>query len=209
MSSLLGALLTTGFAQAAQARATIPEDKRRDFTLYIDEFQNFTTTSLAGMLAEARKYRLSLVMAHQFLSQVPDSLQDAVIGTASTTIVFRCGATDAERLAPEFNLHTAVEVNDTPVNWFCEHGVHTPLALMSTPNFEAWVRTIEDGRPSNPRRIRTRPPGDALRRLEAVRNRTRARYARPRAKVEREIAAFIEHMSGRPGDSKPGWNFRP
>jgi len=190
-SSLLGALLTTGFAQAAQQRAAIPEEQRRDFTLYVDEFQNFATTSFATILAEARKYRLSLVMAHQFLSQVPEHLQDAVIGTANTTIVFRVGANDARLLAPEFGLHTPILVND-PINAAaCELGIHTPQALMGTPNFEAWAKTVEDGAPGSPRRLRTRPPGETHRRLTAVRSRTRARYARSRARIEKDITRFL------------------
>jgi type IV secretory pathway TraG/TraD family ATPase VirD4 len=172
-SSLLGALLTTGFAQAAQGRARIPEEKRRDFCLYIDEFQNFTTTSFATILAEARKYRLSLVMAHQFLSQVPDFLQDAVIGTANTLIAFRVGATDAPLLASEL-------------------GLESPETLKDLSNFEAWVKTIEDGVPGNAHRVRTSPPRDTLHCLAAVRNRTRARYSRPRAMIEGEITRFIE-----------------
>jgi type IV secretory pathway TraG/TraD family ATPase VirD4 len=191
-SSLLGALLTTGFAQAAQGRAVIPEERRRDFGLYIDEFQNFATTSFAGILAEARKYRLSLVMAHQFMSQVPDFLQDAVIGTANTTIVFRVGANDARLLAPEFGVHSPVLVNDRLNTSACELGIHSPQTLMITPNFEAWLKTIEEGRPGSPCHIRTHEPGATLGRLQAVRNRTQARYARPRAKVEAEIRIFLD-----------------
>jgi type IV secretory pathway TraG/TraD family ATPase VirD4 len=171
-SSLLGALLTTGFAQAAEGRATMPEENRRDFSLYIDEFQNFTTTSFANILAEARKYRLCLVMAHQFMSQIPDFLQDAVIGTANTTIAFRVGARDAPLLASEL-------------------GLDNPKALKDLANFEAWVKTIENGQPGNPKLIKTLPPVVALGRLGAVRNRTHARYARPRERIEQEIARFM------------------
>jgi len=171
-ASLLGALLTTGFAQAAEGRSIMPEEKRRDFTLFIDEFQNFCTTSFANILAEARKYRLCLVMAHQFMSQVPEFLQDAVIGTANTTIVFRVGARDAPLLASEL-------------------GIDNPNALKDLANFEAWVKTIEDGIPSNPRIIRTLPPEGTLGRLGDVRNRTRDRYARPRKRIEEEITRFV------------------
>lgn len=168
-ASLLGALLTTGFAQAAQGRARIPEDQRRDFTLYIDEFQNFTTSSFADILAEARKYRLSLVMAHQYMSQVPEFLQDAVIGTANTTIAFRVGARDAPLLASEL-------------------GLDNPKALKDLANFEAWVKTIQDGIPGSPQLIRTHPPSAALGHLAAVKARTRDRYARPRDMIEKEIS---------------------
>jgi type IV secretory pathway TraG/TraD family ATPase VirD4 len=167
-SNLLGALLATGFAQAAHGRATIPEEERRDFTLFIDEFQNFTTSSFVDILSESRKYRLSLVVAHQFLSQVPPALQDAVIGTANTTIVFRCGANDAPLLAAELDLDQ-------------------PRELKNLANYRAIVRTLVDGFPGNVRRIETVPPRPIGKRLPAVRKRTRARYARPRAFVEGRI----------------------
>jgi type IV secretory pathway TraG/TraD family ATPase VirD4 len=171
-SNLLGALLATGFAQAAHGRAAIPEDERRDFTIFIDEFQNFTTSSFADMLSEARKYRLSLVVAHQFLSQVPESLQDAVIGTANTTIVFRCGANDAPLLASELDLDQ-------------------PRELKNVPNYRAIVRTLQDGFPGNVHRIQTVPPRPIGKRLAAVRKRTRARYARPRAMVEASMQRMM------------------
>ena len=172
-SNLLGALLATGFAQAAHGRAEIPEEERRDFTLFIDEFQNFTTSSFADILSEARKYRLSLVVAHQFLSQVPEALQDAVIGTANTTIVFRCGAKDAPVLGAELDLDQ-------------------PRQLKNLRNYEAMVRTLRDGLPGNARVVCTLPPKPTGRRLEAVRKRTRARYARPRAMVEGRVRKFLD-----------------
>jgi type IV secretory pathway TraG/TraD family ATPase VirD4 len=171
-SSLLGALLTSGFAQAAQGRTAIAEEDRRDFTLYVDEFQNFATTSFASILAEARKYRLQLVLAHQFLSQVPDFLQDAVIGTANTTIAFRCGATDAPLIADELD-------------------IDNPRRLKNLPNFHALIRTIEGHAPGNTQEIITRPAPPITHRLSAVRNRTHARYARPRAIIERETNQFL------------------
>ncbi|OJY65253.1 MAG: hypothetical protein BGP12_18820 [Rhodospirillales bacterium 70-18] len=158
-SALLGALLATAFAQAAHGRAAMAEEKRRDFALVIDEFQNFTTTAFAQILSEARKYRLNLVVAHQFMSQVPDFLQDAVIGTANTTIVFRCGANDASLLASELDMDQ-------------------PRRLKNLPNYQALVRTIEGDAPGNTTQIVTCPPAAPLGRLQKVRNRTRARYAR-------------------------------
>jgi hypothetical protein len=171
-SNLLGALLATGFAQAAHGRAAIPEEERRDFTLFIDEFQNFTTSSFVDILSEARKYRLSLVVAHQFLSQVPPALQDAVIGTANTTIVFRCGANDAPLLAAELDLDQLRE-------------------LKNLANYRAIVRTLVDGFPGNVRHIQTVPPRPVGKRLPAVRKRTRARYARPREFVEDRVQRML------------------
>ena len=140
--------------------------------VYIDEFQNFTTTSFATILAEARKYRLSLVMAHQFLSQVPEFLQDAVIGTANTTIAFRVGAKDASLLASEL-------------------GLGNPAALQDLPNFEAWVKTIDRGVPGSAHQVRTTAPRGGEGRLEAVRKRTRARYTRPRGGIEASIERIL------------------
>lgn len=108
-STLLGALLVSGFEQAALGRADTPEDDRRDFYLYIDEVHNFTTLSLAGMLQEARKYRLNLILAHQYLEQLDERVQLAVLGNAGTLIAFRVGARDAKILADEFFPEFSVE----------------------------------------------------------------------------------------------------
>ena len=101
---LLGAFLTTAIAQAAEGRAAIPEENRRPFTLYADEFQNFATESFATILSEARKYRLSLVLAHQFLDQLPPTLRQAVLGNVGTLLSFRIGAEDAPFIADELGL---------------------------------------------------------------------------------------------------------
>ena len=101
-SNLLGSLLISRFDLAALSRANKPEAERRDFTLYLDEFHNFTTQSLIFMLSELRKYRLSLVLAHQYLTQLDPNIRDAILGNVGTLIVFRIGATDAEFLEPEF-----------------------------------------------------------------------------------------------------------
>jgi len=105
-STLLGALLITKLQLAAMSRVDIPEEKRQDFFLYVDEFQNFATESFASILSEARKYRLSLTLAHQYIAQMEETVRDAVFGNVGTLITFRVGAEDAEflekELAPEF-----------------------------------------------------------------------------------------------------------
>jgi hypothetical protein len=101
-SALLGALLIAGLELAALARADVPESERRDFYLYIDEFQTFATLSLAGILQEARKYRLNLIVAHQYLGQLEEPVRDAIFGNVGTIIAFRLGAEDAQYLAREF-----------------------------------------------------------------------------------------------------------
>ncbi len=173
-SYLLGALLTTAFAQAAQARASMPETDRRDFHLYADEFQNFATDSFSSILSEARKYRLSLTLAHQFLGQLPPLLRKAVLGNAGSLIAFRIGAEDAEALAPEL-------------------GLHSPSALCDLPNYQAWARIIRDGNPTESFHLATEVPEiGAGGHAAAVIARTRARYTRPRAKVEAAIDRFIK-----------------
>ena len=166
---LLGALLISSFSQAAEARRHIPEHERRDFTLYVDEFQNFATESFSSILSEARKWRLSLVAANQQIAQLPEELQHAVFGNAGTLVVFRVGALDAERLAPEL-------------------GLPSPSTLTETSNRHAWLKLMRDGTPMQPRPIQTidyPPPGDRLEKVIAF---TRASHMMLRKPVEERIA---------------------
>ena len=101
-SSLLGLILVSKMQMAAMARARIPENERKDFYLYIDEFQNFTTDSIATILSEARKYRLNLTIAHQYMPQLKQEIRDAVLGNVGTIGAFRIGAEDAENLEKQF-----------------------------------------------------------------------------------------------------------
>jgi len=167
---LLGALLITACAQAAEARRRVPEDARRDFTLYVDEFQNFATDSFASILSEARKWRLSLVAANQTISQLPDGLQHAVFGNAGTLIAFRVGALDAKRLVGEL-------------------GLTNPATLTQTNNFHAWAKLMRDGVPSEPRLIKTFPPPFPGLRFEQVIAFARSTHMMPRRQVEERIAA--------------------
>lgn len=167
-AQLIGASLVSAFAQAAETRTTIPESERRDFTLYVDEFQNYASLSFGTILSEARKWRLNLVLANQFLAQLPQALRDAVLGNIGTLIVFRVGASDAAILAAELD-------------------VHMSSALTDKPNFEAWVKLLRAGVPTEPIPIRTLPAEPTGGSFRAVIARTRARYARPREKVERAI----------------------
>ena len=101
-SRLLGALLITKLQLAAMSRVDVPEEERKDFFLYVDEFQNFATESFATILSEARKYRLSLTLGHQYITQMEEEVRDAVFGNVGTIVVFRVGAEDAEYLEKEF-----------------------------------------------------------------------------------------------------------
>ncbi len=101
-SALLGAMMITKIQLAAMSRVDIPESERKDFYLYVDEFQNFATESFAGILSEARKYRLNLILAHQYIAQLEETVRDAVFGNVGTIASFRIGAMDSETLEKEF-----------------------------------------------------------------------------------------------------------
>jgi len=131
-SSLLGSLLVTTIGLAAFSRADVPELERRDFFLYLDEFQNFTTLSVATMVSELRKYRVGLILANQHLSQLDTDVRDAVLGNVGTLIAFRVGPQDALLLGREF------------VDRF------EPIDLMNLPNHHIYLRLMIDGAPSQP-----------------------------------------------------------
>ena len=101
-AALLGALLVSRIGLAGLSRTDLPEPNRKDFYVYLDEFQSFTTLSLANMMSELRKYRVNLILAHQYLSQLDEQVRDAILGNAGTTISFRLGLADAEILSKEF-----------------------------------------------------------------------------------------------------------
>lgn len=101
-SHLLGALIVTRLQLAAMSRVDVPEEERKDFYLYVDEFQNFATEAFANILSEARKYHLCLTLAHQYITQMDEKVRDAIFGNVGTIINFRVGAADAEFLEKEF-----------------------------------------------------------------------------------------------------------
>ena len=180
---LLGALLITACAQAAEARRHMPEHERRDFTLYADEFQNFATESFASILSEARKWRLSLVAANQQIAQLPDALQHAVFGNAGTLIAFRVGSLDAKRLAGEL-------------------GMANPTALTQMNNYAAWIKLMHHGAPLPARHMRTFAPPPEGTRLKQVIAFAHADHMRPRAYVEERIAAAFPKAQPKRGRHK-------
>ncbi len=101
-AALLGAMMITKIQLAAMNRVYVDEEKRRDFYLYIDEFQNFATTSFIKILSEARKYRLNLILANQYIDQIPDEVKSAIFGNAGTMVSFILGASDADWMKKEF-----------------------------------------------------------------------------------------------------------
>ena len=114
-SHLLGALMVTKLQLAAMSRVDVPEEERKDFYLYVDEFQNFATEAFANILSEARKYHLCLTLAHQYITQMDETVRDAIFGNVGTIINFRVGAADAEFLEkeflPEFNADDLVNLS--------------------------------------------------------------------------------------------------
>jgi len=131
-SSILGGLLVTTIGLAAFSRADIPEEDRRDFYLYIDEFQNFTTLSLANMLSELRKYKIGMTLAHQFLYQLEPDIRYAVLGNVGTIISFRLGPKDATLLAKEFD------------------PIFSATDLINLPNYNIYMKLLINGAPSKP-----------------------------------------------------------
>jgi type IV secretory pathway TraG/TraD family ATPase VirD4 len=131
-SSLLGGLLVTTIGLAAFSRADILPAERRDFYVYIDEFQSFTTLALANMLSELRKYRVGFTVAHQYLNQLDPAVRHAVLGNAGSAIAFRVGVEDAPYLAREF------------------HGKFEERDLLQLPNYRIYLKLMIDGTPSSP-----------------------------------------------------------
>jgi len=176
---LIGALLVSAFAQAAESRAAIAEDERRDFTLYVDEFQSYATDSFATILSETRKWRLAVVAAHQYLGQLPDSLRDAVFGNVGSTIAFRVGGQDARILARELDMAN-------------------PSALAEVSPYHAWAKIVHHGATIEPRLIQTFPPPPTGSRFSEVQKSTHAFFTVPRPLVDRRIAAWIEEAWSKP-----------
>ena len=174
-SQLLGMIFVMKFQAAAMGRADIPESERVDFTLYVDEFQNFATDSFESILSEARKYHLSLVLANQFMTQLTDKIREAILGNIGTVISGRIGITDAELLVKKFT--PTFDAED----------------MTRLPNFKSIATVMINNVPSAPFSMSLLPPmgqsnpqlRDALKKLSA------AKYGKPRAEAEREIFARL------------------
>ena len=170
-SALLGAMLVTKIEQAALSRADVPESQRRDFFLYVDEFQTFATESFANILSEARKYHLSLIISHQYIAQLPEPVKFAIFGNVGTFVVFRVGAEDAEWLEKEFE--PEFMAND----------------LVNLAKYNVYLKLMIDGMTSKAFSASTLAPYPipeedlALTIIEY----TRTKYAVPRLQIETEI----------------------
>ncbi|MBI2444018.1 MAG: type IV secretory system conjugative DNA transfer family protein [Candidatus Magasanikbacteria bacterium] len=174
-SNLLGLIIVSKLQMAALERAALPEEERHDFYLYIDEFQNFITESIATILSEARKYRLNLIMAHQYMKQLEDNkgkttVRDAVLGNAGTIVAFRIGPEDAEVLQKEF----------APV--------FGSYDLLNIEQYTAYIKLLIDNTASKPFNMMTYPPLAGNKELAAaIKELCRLKYGRPREIVEAEI----------------------
>jgi len=181
-SMLLGALLITKLQLAAMSRVDILEKERKDFYLYVDEFQNFATESFANILSEARKYRLCLILAHQYIAQMEEEVRDAVFGNVGTLIVFRIGAEDADYLEREF----------TPE--------FTAQDLVNLTKYNIYLKLMIDGVAGRPFSAITLPPFPAplISSREKIITVSRERYGTSRKKVEDDIskwAGFMENAN--------------
>ena len=177
-SALLGLIITAKLQMAAFRRAEERnEESRRDFYLYMDEFQNFTTESIATILAEARKYRLNLTLAHQFIGQLTEKIRDSVFGNVGSMISFRIGPDDAKFLVKQFE----------PV--FGESD------LINIDNQNAYVKILINGATTTPFNVKTETAKEgSLDEAEKLRELCRQKYARPRREVEDMISKRFRNV---------------
>ncbi|MDO8569882.1 MAG: type IV secretion system DNA-binding domain-containing protein [bacterium] len=169
-SSLLGLIMVGKILMAALSRVNMPEADRQDFYLYIDEFQNVTTKSIATILSEARKYKLDLIITHQFIGQLEEDIQKAVFGNVGSICSFRIGSDDAEYMEKQF----------APT--------FTAPDLLNIDNRNAYLKLLVDGQTSKPFNIKTIAPERGNPEMaEYIKQLSRSKFARPREEVEEEI----------------------
>lgn len=180
-SNLLGMILVSKIQMAAFSRADISEDNRKDFYLYVDEFQNFTTDSFATILSEARKYRLNLSVANQYIAQLTEKIRDAVIGNAGTMICYRIGAADAEFMIKEFPQVTVEDMVNLD-----KYNTYSKLLIDGTPSKPFSMRGLKSEIVSNPE-VR-----------EKARQSSRMAFARKKADIEKELAIQLAAMGQTP-----------
>lgn len=167
--TLMGSIIITKLYLAAMSRQDIPENERKDFYAYVDEFQNFATDSFANILSEARKYRLSLVLANQYLDQLIEEVRNAVLGNCGTLISFRTGATDGEILEKELLPFRQED-------------------FVNLPKYSCYVKLLIDGLAGDAFSACTLPPiGTEEGNDEKVVRQSRERYCRQKSEIERKL----------------------
>jgi len=173
-SYLLGMIVVGKILMAALSRVDMPESERKDFYFYIDEFQNVTTDSISQILSEARKYKLNLVIAHQFIGQLSEEISKAVFGNVGSLAAFRVGPEDAEFLEKQFE------------------PVFTASDLVNVDNYNCFVRLLMNNESTKPFNIKTYPPTEGSReQAELIKQYSRLRYGRDRAVVEEEVGKRV------------------
>jgi hypothetical protein len=186
-SSLLGLILVSKMQMAAMKRARVSEAERKDFYLYIDEFQNFTTDSISTILSEARKYKLNLIIAHQYMPQLKQEIRDAVLGNVGTMGAFRIGAEDAENLEKQF-LPT-----------------FSKFDLVNLDNLNLVVRMMINGKTSTPFKMQLMPFHKGNSEIvQPIKKISKLKYGKPKGIVEQEIVqrSFVESAPVPPVPSK-------
>lgn len=177
-SALLGAMLITKIQLTAMRRTYQPEEERVDFTLFVDEFQNFATESFATILSEARKYRLSLIMANQYIAQMDEVVRESIFGNVGSLVSFRVGPSDAPYLATEF-MPTFEETD-----------------LINLDKFQIYNKMAIEGVTSAPFSAKTLPPfTKQTNNAQKARQYTRDNYAKPIENVEKTIEETDEESS--------------
>jgi len=190
-ASLLGSFMVTAIHLAAMSRADMPEEERKDFYLYVDEFQNFATESFNNILSEARKYRLSLIVANQYLAQVEDSgVKDAIFGNIGSMITFRVGASDAAELTKEFS--PPFETQD----------------IINLPRQHIYLKMIIDGQAEAPfsAKALTIDLSQKSDFVDEIIEHSRQQYSTPRSEVEDLVAEWtgMANMVKRNADERSG-----
>lgn len=187
-SALLGGMIITKIQLATMERVRIPESERQDFYLYVDEFQNFATDAFSNILSEARKYRLNLIIAHQYTAQLATkestAVRDAVFGNVGTMVIFRVGADDADFLEKEFEPEFMAQ------------------DLVNLPNYHVYLKLMIDGVTSRPFSASTLPPikiDVAANTKEKIIESSRKLYTRTREEVEDEINNWSEMVQDADG----------
>ena len=180
-ANLLGMVIVGKLLMAALSRVDIVDEKaRKDFYLYIDEFQNFTTESISVILSEARKYRLDLIIAHQFIKQLKDNIRDAVFGNVGSIVAFRIGPDDSEFMKNKFE------------------PVFSPQDLMNIDNLNAYVSLLINGQTSRPFNVRLETEkvfgAGSPEIARSIKEMSRLKYGRPREEVEKEIQERVSNI---------------
>jgi hypothetical protein len=177
-ANLLGMIIVGKILISALSRVDMPEEQRKDFYLYIDEFQNFTTDSIAQILSEARKYRLALVIAHQFIAQLKEEISKAVFGNVGSICSFRIGAEDAEFLQKQFE--PVFDAND----------------LMNVDNHNCFMKLLIANQVATPFNMKTYPPTKGSKEIaEAIKELSKLKYGRNRDIVNEEIMKKANFVS--------------